>query len=986
MKYELFDFQKSAVDELLKKMDSMQRSYASDGSVSAVSLTAPTGAGKTVIAAAIAEGLFYSNDTYAGDDHAVILWLSDSPSLNEQTMKRFEAASDLLTGANVMKAIGPDFAKSHIKLKPGHIYFLNRQLLSAKGKLANAPEGGRTFYDVLTDTISDPDINLYLFIDEAHRGLGKEATKESTNKTIYAKLIDGQDEVNPPMPCVVGISATPERFNAAMQGRKNRDIKASVDVSVSSVRNSGLIKDTIELRIPKKTADTKHQDLTQACVKLAASSKAWKDYCTDYGILPIVTPLMVVQVEDKVTKDTLTSLCAHIHKVLPWMDVSDCFANVFGEHEDIVTPAGKIPYVSPEDVAERTDIRVLFAKDAVSTGWDCPRAEVIYSRRKRTDPTYIAQLIGRMIRTPLARRIDLVEELNTVACYLPEYDAVTVEGVVQKLKEDNMAVATTNILKNPADVSFFGNTKKRIEQKLEKKHQHSSSGTVAPTQTVPVDTPSVTILETPATYQSMQKTDAGTRLAGNTEDKEFYDSEKHQQSSTGTVASTQTMPADTSSVTILEAPATHQSAQETVAGTEFAVNTEDEGFYVADIEDFTETEEELSAALERIPKANGEEIKTSFEGIITRRVRHDKPNHFLDLWDCVDVITSNIDTDYDTASQIDEDFFNNVEGEIKRHPGDYKRAYMEISNTTVIVKRIDPLTGEEFEDREELVQNDADRLVSYYRRAVSVFAGASDLVKYFINRRKKKEYDSDVEAISRIAAVGACIEIIQALEVWAENKTNELLSIYGPQRYAVSEENKEKWDRIEGNTKPYIERNLNIQASITRQNKDYDAYPKHIISDEEGWAYLNLNDLEKKVVRTELSRSLNVAWYRNQSRNLNASLAIPYMLNGVWENMYPDFIFFQKLNNGSIVPAIVDPHGDWLGDSVAKLQGYVKYLKDHPDMFGSVQVVADKKGGELRYLDLMLPNVQNAIETFAGTSAKELFTGPLSKSYKVTAE
>ncbi|MEH7664220.1 hypothetical protein V7193_15145, partial [Bacillus velezensis] len=191
------------------------------------------------------------------------------------------------------------------KLMPGRIYFLNRQLLSAKGKLANPPEGGRTFYDVLTDTISDPDIHLYLFIDEAHRGLGKDAIKESTNKTIYAKLIDGQDGVNPSMPCVVGISATPERFNAAMQGRKNRDIKASV--YVSSVRNSGLIKDTIELRTPKKSADTKHQDLTQACVKLAASSKAWKDYCTDHGILPVVTPLMVVQVEDKVTKDTLTS-------------------------------------------------------------------------------------------------------------------------------------------------------------------------------------------------------------------------------------------------------------------------------------------------------------------------------------------------------------------------------------------------------------------------------------------------------------------------------------------------------------------------------------------------------------------------------------------------------------------------------------------------------------------------------------------------------
>ena len=83
MKYDLFDFQKEAVNNLLKKMDSMQRTYAEDGSLSAVSLTAPTGAGKTVISAAVAEGLFYSNDVFPGDDRAVILWLSDSPSLNE---------------------------------------------------------------------------------------------------------------------------------------------------------------------------------------------------------------------------------------------------------------------------------------------------------------------------------------------------------------------------------------------------------------------------------------------------------------------------------------------------------------------------------------------------------------------------------------------------------------------------------------------------------------------------------------------------------------------------------------------------------------------------------------------------------------------------------------------------------------------------------------------------------------------------------------
>ncbi len=934
MKYELFDFQKNAVNSLLKKMKSMQHSYATDGSLTAVSLTAPTGAGKTVISAAVAEGLFFGNDAFSGDNRAVILWLSDSPSLNEQTMKRFEAATDLLNGATAMEAIGPKFAKNHRKLEPNHVYFLNRQLLGKGKKLSNEAEGGRSFYDVLNDTIEDNEIHLYLFIDEAHRGLGTgsdKGTSDNANKTIYSIIIDGQDGINKPMPCVVGISATPERFNSAMQGRKNRDMKAGVDVPVSAVKASGLIKDTIELRTPKKAADTKHQDLTQACAKLADASKNWKEYCSNKGVLPVVIPLMVVQVEDNVTIDTLTSLCEQIHRVLPWLDITDCFANVFGEHEDIITAICKIPYVKPDEVSEKTNIRVLFAKDAVSTGWDCPRAEVIYSRRKRTDPTYIAQLIGRMVRTPLARRVETVEELNTVACYLPEFDAETVDKVVERLKEDNVAVELNKILKNPADVAFFGQTKKNLERKLEKKHTASVKPTSKSTQSDVTD--------------PVNPTPASTTMGS--EDSIPYGTKKE---------------------------ITSDSDDFTVVTDDFVINIED------DIED---TEEELQEALDRIPKVDADEIKASFEAIITRQVRHDKPNHFLDLRDCVDTILDDLDENADIGKTLQNEFYNNIEGEIQRYPAEFNRTLSSIKNTTVAVKRVDPLTGQVFENREELVENDSVRLTSYYKQAVAVFADASDWINYYINKRKSEHFDSDTEAISRIAAVGYCMEIVQSMEQWAENKTKYLLNEYSPQRYNVSEDNRAKWDRIEGNSKPYIERNLSIQASITRQNKEYDKYSKHIISDEYGWAYLNLNDLEQKIVQTELARPVTVAFYRNQPRNLNASLSIPYKLDDKWENMYPDFIFFVKKKNNGIARAIVDPHGDWLGDSVAKLKGYVSYIKDHPDMFVQVLVVADENGNNYRYLDLMTESVQQAIENFTGSSARELFTGSLSKKYSV---
>lgn len=933
MRYKLKAFQEEAVGQLLKKMDSMQRIYEADGSLSAVALTAPTGAGKTVISAAVAEGLFYGNENYAGDEKATILWLSDSPSLNDQTMKRFDDATDLLNGATVMEAIGPEFAKSHRKLEAGHIYFLNRQLLGKGKRLSNEDEGGRSFYDVLNDTIEDTDIHLFLFIDEAHRGLGKsgsdKGTSDSSNKTIYSIIIDGQEGINKPMPCVVGISATPERFQKAMDGRFNRDVKAAVNVPVSFVKNSGLIKDVIELRTPKKAADTKHQDLTQACIKLASVSKMWKDYCVSHVDISMVTPLMIVQVEDRISNETLGEICLQIKRTLPWLD-EDCFANVFGEHNDIIASGCSIPYVKPDEVEVHTEIKVLFAKDAVSTGWDCPRAEVIYSRRKRNDPTYIAQLIGRMIRTPLGRRIKDVEELNTVACYLPEYNAETVEAVVERLKEDNIPVEPGNVMKNPAEVRFFGDVKKSVEHRREQKQANQSA--------------SKNILNT---NKSVAYKETGDNFQINESEKCYSTS------------------FDVNSL----------------AGTEFAVNTEDE--FTVNVDDIEETIEELDDILERLPKEDEEKIKECFEGLISRFVRRDKTNPFLDLRDCVDVIQQYLDENSNLKQEMEKEFYNNIESAILKYPNEYKRALNDIKSTNVLVKRVDPLTGEIFEDRDELVANDSVRLIAYFNDVKNVFSGASDEIKFYINKRMEDEMASEEQAICRISAVGRCLEIVHTMEEWASQKTNDLLEQYGPQRYEIlDEEAKETWERIEGNTKSYVERNLNIHAAITRQNKDNKAYPKHIISDDNGWAYFKLNDLEEAILLKELDSSKTVAWYRNQPNNLQASLSIAYELNGEWINMYPDFLFFRKVGD-SIKCAIVDPHGDWMGDSIARLRGYVLYLQEHPEMFSFVLVVTNE-GNKCRYLDLKQKAVQEAIMSFTGNTAKTLFTGSLSKEYKIT--
>lgn len=100
----------------------------------------------------------------------------------------------------------------------------------------------------------------------------------------------------------------------------------------------------------------------------------------------------------------------------------------------------------------------------------CPRAEVIFSQRRRSDSTYIAQLVGRMVRSPLARRIDADDLLNSVACYLPQFNPKATQEVVDFLtgKTDEMGgSAVSHVFVAPVVVqSAEPRTQEQYEKEL----------------------------------------------------------------------------------------------------------------------------------------------------------------------------------------------------------------------------------------------------------------------------------------------------------------------------------------------------------------------------------------------------------------------------------------------------------------------------------------------------------------------------------------
>ena len=414
MKFTLKDYQDEAVIDVLNRLKKARKRWHEDGDRHAFSLTAATGAGKTVMAAGVLEALFYGDDRYEfdRDPGAVVIWFSDDPSLNEQTRFRLMESSDRLQHTDLV-VVENTFNRA--KFEPGRIYFLNTQKLGKKSLLVRGFDGEGTFpemrpdlrshtiWDTIRNTIEDPALTLYLVLDEAHRGMGKENSEKST---IVKRLINGEKGV-PGIPVVWGISATVEKFNKAMEGAQGRSSLPPVTVDAGRVQDSGLLKDTIVLDIPDEAGHFDTVLVRRAADKLRESTEEWTAYAAQQESGETVLPLMVLQVPNTPNPNDIGRTLETI--LQQWPDLLETsVAHVFGEHTTQTFGKYSVPYIQPQCVQDETWVRVLIAKDAISTGWDCPRAEVMVSFRPANDQTYIAQLLGRMVRTPLARRIHML--------------------------------------------------------------------------------------------------------------------------------------------------------------------------------------------------------------------------------------------------------------------------------------------------------------------------------------------------------------------------------------------------------------------------------------------------------------------------------------------------------------------------------------------------------------------------------------------------
>lgn len=840
MKFELREYQRQAATDVLRNLRRAFGNYREESVRSSFSLSALTGAGKTVIATAVIEAILNGSSEMGTDPRpdTTFLWLTDDRALNAQTRDRMLQASDRLA-VGQLNIIDSTFDQA--EFDPGKVYFLNTQKLSSSTSYVKSKVDARehSLWDTISNTAKSQRTDLVLILDEAHRGMKPVKDK----KTVVRQIIDGYDG-NPSsgVPIVWGISATVDRFEAAMKGTVGREHLLPIQVSTDLIRASGLVKDRVILDSPNESGAFNTSMLRDAVQHLRLLDGRWNAYTGENHLAP-VKPLMVIQVPDKATDQKLGELVATIAEEWPGHPEA-AFAHVLGEHGARKAAGRSLRYVSPERVQDDLSIRFLFAKESITTGWDCPRAEVLYSERPGKEETYIAQLIGRIVRTPLAKRVIGDENLSSVACFLPLFDEETVKRVIDRLESGDDA-APVPVVRKTADY-------RQVPDLVEEGVYEVLADTPCEPTPSPLANPII----------------RARKLA-------------------------------------------------------MLLNAD--------------------RLLPGAPKVLRQKFNSRLDGL---------------------------------AAEHSEQLAKNIDD--VEHVEVLRTQYVYGEGATTVASRRTSADAKNVRDAyRTMVRKLRDGVGEDYSRHLTD--------KVVADGTPEDEIDyMEVQAhIAGLLMIDGIVDDIESLaDTWARGQLEE-------HRVAIRSLNAEQraaYDSIQGMASQPERVSLLLPTVLSAATEEADGSPvatweQHAYQDAKGVFAAKLNNWEREVLAVESARPDFVTWYRNPSAATAAAVRIAYLESGSWRSLQPDLIVISRRADGSLTRSILDPHGDYLADSLPKLQALASYAEKYQDELHRVEP-AVMVGDELRILDLTDTATRAAVLAWGQPAVRPLFEGEHSRLYK----
>jgi type III restriction enzyme len=255
------------------------------------------------------------------------------------------------------------------------------------------------------------------------------------------------------------------------------------------------------------------------------------------------------------------------------------------------------------------------------------------------------------------------------------------------------------------------------------------------------------------------------------------------------------------------------------------------------------------------------------------------------------------------------------------------------------------------------------------------------------NEAAESEEEALIDARVDVAAFGLVPDVEPYLDAKAEKLTNAWFEEYRNQIKDLSDERQEVYRQIKGMSREPQDIDLVkpkswMEATVAREmdgrERPLPTFERHLLCDENGRFPAEFNTWEIAVLDAEMGREGIVGWYRNPGRTSPDSLGIAFRNGDDYGLMHPDFIFYSRQSDGSIVADIIDPHDHQRADALSKIQGLSCYAENHGEAYRLIQTVA-RIGERFRFLDLTSQEVRDA--AYKATSALSLYESSAARSY-----
>jgi len=371
MSITLANFQLDAIRQLMEGMVSDKREIV---------LKSCTGSGKTIILT------HFMNEYIKCYSDVVFVWLTPGKGeLENQSKKKMDK---YIHGASTKELY--DVMTSGFSA--GDFCFINWEKLTKKGNNA-LKEGERANFIDWTERAHDEGLRFVVIVDESHQ-----------NDTIKADEIIELFKADKIIRC----SATPKPYPKAF----------NIDIPEEDVITEGLIKKVLVINEDFAQNISVDDQVSYLLNKAIEKQRLLRSGFLQRNIR--VNPLIIVQLPNK-SDLLLDGVERYFEKqgityengqLAIWMSERERKQNL----EDIEAP-------NAEPIA-------VIIKQAVATGWDCPRAQILVKLRDNMSETFEIQTIGRIRRMPEAKHYgsDLLD-----SCYLYTLDEKFTEGVKQSL-------------------------------------------------------------------------------------------------------------------------------------------------------------------------------------------------------------------------------------------------------------------------------------------------------------------------------------------------------------------------------------------------------------------------------------------------------------------------------------------------------------------------------------------------------------------------